>query len=197
MTKALEGLDSLDDVTGAVLFDRYTARLNEMAVKGTSIHLAIEVWLKTGKRLPDLPRGWDAFVKKYDPDPVIIEHRMYDTTLMLTGAFDLLAYITIKKKRVLALIDWKGTKRKPNETTKMQVAIYAKNARWDNETPSHAMVVCFGAENTQGFTTATIDREKIENYYLGAKHISKAMDVTSLWITQKKYYRGELERGEQ
>jgi len=174
-------------------YDEYREHLDGLAEAGTNMHSAIEAFLSEGSRGSELPRGWDAFVKKYDPEPVIMEQRVYDDVLAVCGQFDFLGYITIKGVRVLAIVDWKSSKA-PSFTHKLQLALYAKNARWDNQQPTFGLCVAFGADNKQGFSAAGVDHEKLESMYVGLTFVKKAMDAMGVYIQPNKLFiRGELE----
>ena len=172
-------------------FEEYQNALNSTAEIGTAMHSAIESYLQTGKR-DGLPDGWDAFEKKYAPELCVSEQRIYDDSLSVSGQYDFLGYITIGGERVLAIVDWKSSK-KPSIKHKMQCAFYAHNATWDNLSPTHALVVAFGAENKQRFSASCIDKEQIESMYVGMKHIKAAMDCIGVWTGDKEQTKSELE----
>ena len=166
-------------------FEEYKEALNKTAEDGAAMHDAIESCLKGEVYDKDLmPKGWDAFVKKYEPDLCYAEQRFFDNTLMVTGQPDFVGYINGE----LAVVDWKSSK-KPSIKHALQVSIYAKNAQWNGEEPSAAYVVAFGAENKQGFSVTRIDKEKIESNYIGMRLLRQCMDACGVWIS--KYWEGE------
>jgi len=130
-----------------------------------------------------LPEGWANFKNKYEIQVLYMEERFLDNDLMVCGQPDLVCMI---RKRVksgkpenewrMMVLDWKSSK-KPSIKHKIQISIYAKNCQWDGQSPDGAMVVCFGAENKQGFSTSTVKKEDIEVTYMGMKHLKKAIDL--------------------
>ena len=173
-------------------FDDYREALEQTAVAGTAMHEAIECELRgegTDLTRLSLPSGWDAFCKKFEPELCYAEERFFDNELMVTGQPDFVGYITVDGERVLAVVDWKSSK-KPSLKHKLQLAIYATNAKWEGEKPSHAMVVAFGAETKQGFSASVIDSEKIGSYYMGMRHLRACMDAVGVYI--KEYWEASL-----
>ena len=168
-------------------YEEYREALNKTAEDGTAMHDAIETYLKTGER-GALPDGWDAFEKKYQPELCYAEQRFYDNTLMVTGQPDFVGYITVSGARVLAVVDWKSSK-KPSIKHKLQAAIYATNAEWEGQKPTHAMVVAFGAETKQGFSASVIDEATIKSYYMGMRHLLACMDAVGVYISE--HYKEE------
>jgi hypothetical protein len=183
--QAVEGYRKEDDLDWKKLYDGYRAALNKTAEAGTEMHDNIERYLDTGER-GELPEGWDAFEKKYEPEMLSAEIRFYDNKLMVSGQYDFLGYITIKGARVLALLDWKSSK-KPSIKHRLQVSIYAYNVRWQGERPACAMVVAFGADNNQRYSASTVTLEQIESNYMGMRHVRAAMDACNVWVSDEKY----------
>lgn len=172
-------------------YDGYKAALNKAAEDGTELHTAIQSYLENEPYDADyMPEGWAAFEKKYEPELISAEVRFWDSTLMVTGQYDFLGYITVKGARVLALLDWKSSK-KPNEKHKIQASIYASNVEFDGESPDMAMVVAFGAENKQRFSVAGITKEQIKSNYIGMLNVRAGMDSMGIWIPEEKFYYGK------
>lgn len=175
-------------------FEKYQSSLNKLAESGTLMHGAIEGRLGgqetfvvnevTYDVAKHLPTAWAAFCSKYELDPCYMEKRFFDNELRVTGQPDFVGYVN----GILSVIDWKSSK-KPSMKHEMQVSIYSKNAQWDGEVPQQALIVCFGAENKQGFSVKTVKLEKINEWYVAAKFLRAAMDACNLWIN--KYWEGE------
>jgi len=170
-------------------FEEYKEALEQTAIAGTEMHGAIEQELKgesTELSRKSLPEGWEAFRKKYEPEMCYGEVRFWDNNLMVTGQPDFVGYITVKGSRVLAVVDWKSSK-KPSLKHKIQVAVYATNSEWEGEKPTHAMVVAFGAETKQKFSASVINAESIKSYYTGMCHVRAAMDAVGVWVNGESY----------
>lgn len=144
-------------------FDEYEDALHDSAEKGTLMHNAIEEFWTQNYTEPDspwLPAGWDHFVHKYQPDPMVVEKRFFDDRLGLTGQFDFLGGIEWKGERIPVVIDWKSAKA-PRLSHKLQAAIYATNC----EVVEGAMIVAFGAKNKQQYSVSFITADQIKEYY--------------------------------
>ena len=100
---------------------------------------------------------------------------------MVTGQPDFVGYITFKGRRVLAVVDWKSSK-KPSIKHKLQASIYATNVEWDGEKPELAPIVAFGADNKQRFSASAVSADQIANNYQAMRHIKKAMALTGVRI---------------
>ena len=162
-------------------FDEYKEALNKCADDGTLMHDAIEQSFKDGGGEEHLPEGWQNFVDKFEPEFCYGEERFYDSTLMVTGQPDFVGYITFKGRRVLAVVDWKSSK-KPSIKHKLQASIYATNVEWDGEKPELALIVAFGADNKQRFSASAVSADQIANNYQAMRHIKKAMALTGVRI---------------
>jgi hypothetical protein len=143
-------------------FDEYEEALQETSVAGTDMHNSIEEYfLQTNKAsLSHLPNGWDNFVAKYKPEPLVLEKRFFDDTLGVTGQFDFLGSIEWKGNRIPVVIDWKSAKA-PRLSHKLQAAIYATNC----EVVEGALIVAFGAKNKQQYSGSFITADQIKEYY--------------------------------
>ena len=163
-------------------YEDYESALSIASERGTAMHMAIESVLQpspipweTGEPdKSDLPAGWDKFVKKYELDTIHMEERFYDSTLMVTGQPDWFGYCNGK----LMVLDWKSSK-KPSIKHKLQLSIYAMNCQFDGDLAEGAMVVCFGAENKQGFSTSCMTREQIETTYEAMRWLRKVVDAVA------------------
>ena len=162
-------------------FDEYKEALNKCADDGTLMHDAIEQSFKEGGGEGHLPEGWQNFVDKFEPEFCYGEERFYDSTLMVTGQPDFVGYITFKGRRVLAVVDWKSSK-KPSIKHKLQASIYATNVEWDGEKPELALIVAFGADNKQRFSASAVSADQIANNYQAMRHVKKAMTLTGVRI---------------
>jgi len=159
------------------LYDGYRVALDEVCNRGTAMHDAIECALMGTDHDPSLlPAGWDTFLKKYEPEVLYMEERFRDNTLMVTGQPDFVGYVNYKRRRVLAVLDWKSS-REVNDKHRLQISIYAKNVVVDGVNPEIAMVVAFGAENRQKFSASVVRYDQVIENYLACRHIRKAMDV--------------------
>lgn len=166
-------------------YEAYSEALNSASEAGTALHLAIETEL-LGKP-PDGEFGrfsaaWENFKLKYEIEPIWMEERFYDSTLMVTGQPDFFGYCNGK----LMVLDWKSSK-KPSIKHLMQLAIYASNCQFDGKPPEAAMVICFGSQNKQGFTTRTWRKDQIESAYEAMKHLRKVVDAVG-YISKEKAY---------
>ncbi len=127
-----------------------------------------------------LPEGWDHFIETYEIDPVNMEHRLYDNDLQISGQYDLLAYVRLRKKpddpMLLTILDWKSSK-KVRQAQKIQVAFYAKNAQFEDEPVQQGMVVAWGAETQKGYSIGTIDRARIDSFYIGLTHLRQTAEL--------------------
>jgi len=166
-------------------YEEYKESLNTHADKGTAMHDAIETYFRDGTKSDALPDGFDAFLKKYEPEFVWGEERFRDNEIMVTGKPDFVGYITHKGKRVLACVDWKSSAEvRPSHRT--QISIYTKNIKVPAE-PEVAMVVAWGSDNKQGFSASVLERNEIENKYLACKYIRKVMDLMDVWVDESKF----------
>ena len=167
-------------------YEKYEEALNEAAENGTLMHDAIESYLrKEDYNEEHLPEGWDNFVKNFEPEFVWGEERFYDNDLMVTGQPDFAGYIVHKGQRKRVLLDWKSSKR-PSLKHAMQISLYSMNSQVDDENIEGAMVVAFGGDTKQGFSTKWISREQIESNYMACKHIKSAMECVGVYINE--YY---------
>jgi len=167
-------------------YEAYEEALNLAAENGTNMHDAIENWFRKKPYEEELlPKGWDNFVKKYEPKFEWGEERFYDNDLMVTGQPDFAGTIIHKGKRVRCLLDWKSSKR-PSTKHAMQISIYSMNSKVDEQDVEGAMVVAFGSDTKQGFATKWVTREQIESNYQGCLHIKKAMECVGCYISN--YY---------
>lgn len=170
-------------------FEEYEEALEKCAEDGTLMHEEIENYFDSDsweeKENSYLPKGWDNFVKKYKPEFSWGEERFYDNDLMVTGQPDFAGYIEYKGRKVPCLLDWKSSKRVSTKH-EMQISVYAMNSKVDNQDVEGAMVVAFGSDNKQGFTTKWLTRESIESNYLACKYIKKAMECVNCYISN--YY---------
>ncbi len=154
-------------------FDDYEKALSLTAEAGTAMHTAIHEDL-AGRASTGLPAGWAKFREKYELDTVRQEERFYDSTLMVTGQPDWVGLCDGK----LMVLDWKSGK-KPSLKHKLQLAIYAKNSQFDGKECEGAMVVCFGAENKQGFATSSMTKEQIDTTYEAMRWLRKVVDAVA------------------
>ena len=162
-------------------FDEYKDALTKCADDGTLMHDAIEQSFKGSDDKNHLPDGWDRFVEKFEPEFCYGEERFYDSKLMVTGQPDFVGYITFKGRRVLAVVDWKSSK-KPSIKHKLQASIYATNVEWDGDKPEIALIVAFGADNKQGFSASAVTADQIGNNYKAMLHVKRAMELTGVRI---------------
>lgn len=162
-------------------FDEYKDALNECAYNGTLMHDGIEHSFKDGENSEYLPEGWNAFVDKFEPEFCYGEERFYDSKLMVTGQPDFVGYVTFKGRRVLAVVDWKSSK-KPSLKHKLQASIYASNVEWDGEKPEIALIVAFGADNKQKFSASAVSADQIGNNYKAMLHVKRAMELVGVRI---------------
>ena len=168
-------------------FQGYKEALDQAAKNGTKMHEAIENYFKNPTPFPpDVPEGFYNFVKKYNPEFVWGEKRFYDNNLMITGKPDFAGYIEYKGRRVPCLLDWKSSKR-PNKKHELQISIYAKNSYVEDQEIEGAMVVAFGSDNKQGYSTKWLSKEQLESNYQAAEYIRKAMDSMGVYINE--YYK--------
>lgn len=168
-------------------YEEYQKALELTSVNGTALHAAIEADQRGEPAewpTEALKAAWFRFKDKYHPDPCYMEKRFFDNTLMVTGQPDFVGY----SDGILSVLDWKSSK-KPSLKHKLQLAIYAKNAQWDGEKPKQAMVVCFGAENKQGFSTSVIKADEIERIYEGMKRLRETMDLCGCFVNN--YWEGD------
>lgn len=101
--------------------------LNHAAARGTSIHEAIENWIKFGIEdiIPDYKGYLNGFYQwwaKEKPTVVCSELKVYHKVLLYGGTVDLLAYIGNQ----LTLVDFKTTSVLNDMTCKVQVEAYAQ-----------------------------------------------------------------------
>ena len=163
-------------------FEKYEAALQKTADAGTEMHEAIEQYFRWPVECKDmpyhdalrekLPKGFQAFIEKYQPRMVRMEERFYDDVLMVTGQPDFVGYVD----GVLTVLDWKSSKR-PSMKHKLQAAIYASNTKHEGENAVQAMVVCFGAENKQGYSVCKIGLVDIRKYYQAMKHLKEVINL--------------------
>jgi hypothetical protein len=133
------------------LKDIYEETLTQAANDGTILHDKIENYLKNNLRRQDLPENVQNFFSKIEGYEVIaVENKVTDKNLLLAGTAD--AVLRINGKRIQ--IDWKSSK-KPNDKHKAQVGFYGKNNLCEE-----GWVVCFGADNKQGFSVGKVDIER-------------------------------------
>lgn len=163
-------------------YEGYREALNKTAEDGTAMHDAIEQYFTDGTRSDLLPAGFDAFLKKYEPEPESMEVRFYDNELMVTGQYDFLGTVKINGVRVKAIVDWKSSK-KVSMKHKIQASVYAKNMGADA-----GLVVAFGAENKQRYSAGCVTLDKIESNYMAMRHVKAAMDAVGVWV--KEYWDG-------
>tara|TARA_X000001382_G_scaffold80607_1_gene56749 strand:+ start:1663 stop:2613 length:951 start_codon:yes stop_codon:yes gene_type:complete len=165
-------------------FDEYKDALTKCADDGTLMHDEIEGYFKTGEFTEGrqhLPEGWNAFVDKFEPEFIFGEERFYDSKLMVTGQPDFVGYVTFKGRRVLAVVDWKSSK-KPSLKHKLQASIYASNVEWEGEKPEIALIVAFGADNKQRFSASAVSADQIGNNYKAMLHVKRAMELVGVRI---------------
>jgi hypothetical protein len=162
-------------------FEEYEKALTKCADDGTLMHDSIEQSFKDGGDAEHLPDGWQNFVDKFEPEFCYGEERFYDSKLMVTGQPDFVGYVTFKGRRVLAVVDWKSSK-KPSIKHKLQASIYASNVEWDGEKPEIALIVAFGADNKQGFSASAVSADQIANNYKAMLHVKRAMELTGVRI---------------
>lgn len=164
-------------------FDEYKQALDKCADDGTLMHDSIENYFKDegGFGREHLPEGFDNFVNKFEPEFIYGEERFYDSKLMVTGQPDFVGYVTYKGRRVLAVVDWKSSK-KPSIKHKLQASIYAKNVEWEGESPEIALIVAFGADNKQGFSASAVLADQINNNYQAMRHVRQAMKLVGVRI---------------
>lgn len=160
----------------------YQSILQETADDGIAMHARIEEYFRWPTSCPDmpypkelldkLPAGFINFIEKYQPKVAYMEERFYDDTLMVTGQPDMVCYINGK----LVVVDWKSSKA-VSMKHRLQVSIYAKNAKHEGNLAIGAMVVCFGAPTKQGYSLGALDLEKINRYYEAMKHLRSVIDI--------------------
>jgi len=174
-------------------YDGYRKRLDRLSEDGTAMHASIEAYLnrtRSAGELEALPDGWLNFVNKYEIDVIETEKRFYDNTLGVTGQPDLLCFLRKRGSEdefKLTVVDWKS-KKKPSMKEQLQLSIYSKNKSFEDQPVEQAIVVCFGAENAQGFTTATYKRDKIEATYQAMILLRKVMEGCGVWVHESKYW---------
>lgn len=167
------------------------AGLAAIGAAGTAMHDAIEADLRgdiTDEQRALLPRGWAHFKQTFDLDPCYMEKRFFDSTLMVSGKPDFVGYVNGK----LMVLDWKSS-AEPRAGHLLQVSIYAKNALWDGEAPSGAMVVAFGADNTKGYSYRTIKKDVINQNYAAMQMLRQLIDNCGFVSDKDEYTRRELE----
>ena len=169
-------------------YDEYLKHSQTVLDDGTDLHNRIEDYLN-GKDV-EVPQGFINWQNKYKPEVISMEQRFYDSNLMVTGKYDLLAYIEYKGRKVLACVDFKSSKE-PRDTHKFQLGIYSSNMYFDGEKPEIAMVLALGAENKQQYKTSVIARDKIASYYEAAKLLRKLIDTLNVWIPEDRFYADE------
>ena len=102
-------------------------RLAAAASRGTSVHDAIENYIKYGidDARPEYRGFMDAFLSwwnQYNPEPIGSEVRMYHKTLLYAGTGDLIAKINGE----LVLIDFKTTAKIIDKACRVQLEAYAQ-----------------------------------------------------------------------
>ncbi len=101
--------------------------LERAADKGSSVHNAIEMWLRFGViDIPEEHRGYfNGFLEwwnRYKPELVASEVKVYHKLMRYAGTTDLLAYIDGK----LTLVDYKTTYRVMEKSCGVQLEAYAQ-----------------------------------------------------------------------
>ena len=170
-------------------YDSYKVHNQKVLDDGTDLHNRIEDYLK-GNLESEVPEGFKNWMAKYNPEVISMEQRFWDSELMVTGKYDLLAYIEYKGRKVLTCVDWKSSS-KVRDSHKFQLGIYSHNISFDNEKPEMAMCVALGSDNKQGYQAAVVTKEKIESYYYSAKLLRKLIDSLNVWIPEDRYYADE------
>ena len=166
-------------------YDDYEVQMEKICNDGTDMHKSIERALET-RNMDNVPKGFINWHKKYEPEIVNMEVRVRNNELMVSGQYDLLAYVNYKGRRVLAIVDWKSS-RAVRESHKFQVGIYASSVEYEGDKPEVAMVVAMGSDAKQGYSCTIIDREKIDNYYYAAKLLRKLIDTLGVYISEENY----------
>ena len=158
-------------------FDEYEEALHETSIAGTDMHNSIQEHFEQTEKvsLSHLPDGWDNFLDKFHPEPLVLEKRFFDDTLGVTGQFDFLGSIMWKGERIPVVIDWKSAKA-PRLSHKLQAAIYAKNVNH----VQGAMVVAFGAQNKQRYSGTFITPEQIDEYYGAMVKLSEIVKTLNI-----------------
>lgn len=145
-------------------YNEYKEGLSKYAEDGTDLHNKIEKYLISlqyddekyrDEGLLDLPYNVQRFFKSLDSfDVVSIEERCHDAKLGLAGTCD--AVLEVKGKKIA--FDWKSSKAVQLKH-KVQSSFYAKNMGCD-----FAAVVCFGANNKQGYSVSKVNSENGYKY---------------------------------
>ena len=169
-------------------YQEYSEKLKDIADSGTVMHEAIENYFKNSiTDNPNLPKGWNNFVEKFEPIPLQLETRFWDNKLMVSGCPDFVGVVKYKDVDTSCVIDWKSSK-KCKIKFKIQASIYAKNCEVAGEQPPEkAFIICFGADNKQGYSVTVLDREEIENYYLVARHLQQVIDLANCPKNKNEY----------
>lgn len=98
-------------------------------------------------------RGFAEFVEQYEVEPVAIEQEATSRTMGLIGHVDLLARLTWKKRRVLALIDLKFVAA-IQESHRLQLRCYA---RLDQMKGAHIGLLYHGNRQTGAWKVVQVD----------------------------------------
>lgn len=138
-------------------YSDYKEGLNKYAGDGTDLHAKIEDYLKLQdlERWGNLPENVQRFFNSLgDFEVVSIEERCHDFKLGLAGTCD--AVLEVRGKKIA--FDWKSSKAVQLKH-KVQSSFYAKNMGCD-----FAAVVCFGANNKQGYSVSKVNSENGYKY---------------------------------
>ena len=141
----------------------YEQFMCEAADKGTAMHTMIEEYLKKREIGND---GIKNFVKKFDPEVISLEQRLFSPT-GVAGTYD--ALLRIGGKNIV--VDWKSSK-KPQLKHKIQGAFYANELGADE-----VWIVTFGGTTRQGYSVSKVSRDKIITY---SAVIEKLAEIYSL-----------------
>lgn len=152
---------NLDAAAAVDLLKREPLRfLDKAANRGTDVHAIAETYAKTGTmpewadEISGYVNGLRAFFTDHQPEPVVVEGTVFNTTIGYAGSFDLICRLPVYGNRI-CILDYKTSKAIYPDVA-AQLAAYANAEHWFDDTDKqnpmpdieHGVAVRLAADGT-------------------------------------------------